>query len=536
MHTIKTLLGLEFKSKFGSSGLKDKKAVIRLVVSLAFFALVIYFLYAGAKLIFGMFDVAGMARQALTLIFTLLFILFCVMGVSNTIKVLYYKGDNLILMRFPVTDGEVFISKTLFLLISQTAITIGSVVPMLLAYGVTVGVDSFFYAMIPAVIFFLIAIPYFISNVLAIPFMHLTNRIRNRFGLIIAMLAVFIAGMFACYMLIFSSIVTFLNDSSLTIFSGEVVDMIKGMTYYFIPTKYFADLLLKQEVYFAMPALIGLTGALGAGTVAVITKMYSKTLLKNVEIEGSAFKKITVNKPRPVFVALLKKEFIQIFRSVNYSFQYFVLACAMPVMVYFCNDIVTAIAKQSVGEQAAMGISILVMLIFATVITSFSATSVTREGNNFYQTKVLPVPIRTQLLSKFVIYAIVSFSATLICVTALAIAGYISALNALWLFGITESLALAMTLRSMKYDIKKPNFNMVGEGELVSNNTNTGLAMGFGFLVAIVMGLTSIFAAYFLTQTYMYLICSGLAVLIIAYCLLTFFYKVTKRYNAIVHR
>ncbi|MFA5449071.1 MAG: hypothetical protein WC292_01335 [Clostridia bacterium] len=534
MNIILTLTKLEFRGKFSGFSATSKKSWAKLAFGLLFYAALLYVIYAVGGVLFRMFDKAGIAYEALVIIFTILFIILLITGISSTIKVLYYKGDNLILMRFPVSGSEIFISKTLFLAISQFVTTATIVVPVLLAYANVIPVGQMFYNSIPVSVLFLVLIPFLLSNILAIPIMHLTNKIRNKFGLIIILLSILVAGMFAIYMFLFSKVVDFMKNDSFSVFSPEFVYTIQQTAKYLIPTKYFADILLHNEMYFAYPALIILTGISLAGMILVINLIYQKTLLGNIEIEGSAFVRKTKNKKKSIFAALLCKEFIQVFRSVNYSFQYFVLAVAMPVMVYFCNSIALKLGENTIGEQISVGMTLLVMLIFATVITSFSATSVTREGNNFYHTKIMPVPIRTQLLAKFVMYLLVSLTANLICVFILIVTKMMEANVAWWVFGIVQMLSIGITLRSMRYDIKKPHFNLSGEGEVVNATANTTASVLLGFVVAVTVGMLSMVTAYMLSLPISMIICTLLSVLIFLYCVAVYSINLKKTYEKIV--
>ena len=116
--------------------------------------------------------------------------------------------------------------------------------------------------------------------------MHLTNCIRNKFVILIIGMSVIMSLVFAVYMIVFDKIVTFLKDSSLSVFSEEVVAIIKEVVKNFIPTKYFADLLLRQNLFVSYFTLGALMVFFLAGMIAVIAKLYQKTLLKNIEVEG----------------------------------------------------------------------------------------------------------------------------------------------------------------------------------------------------------------------------------------------------------
>lgn len=538
---IRTLLKLEIKNRFGN--LKaGKNAWLKALGTAVLLVAIVYGLYLVAGIFFRMFDKAGIAYEALVMVYTLFFIFMLAMGLSGTTKVLYYKGDNEILMRYPVSGEEVFVSKTLFLILSQTMITVVAVTPFLLAYAEVAELGTEFYSMMPVSLLFMILIPFLLSNILAIPAMHFTNRIRNKFAFIIICLALLVTVMFAVYMVLFDKIVEFMNDSDFSVFDEEVVVIIKRVCKYLIPTKYFADILLGKQLYIAYPVLVMLTSLSLIGTIFVIVKLYPKTLLNNIEVEGSAFRHVTRNRKRTVFGTLLHKEFLQVFRSVNYSFQYFVLACAMPVMVYFCNSITMRLGEDRVGEQIALGMTMLVMLIFATVIISFSATSVSREGDNFYHTKIAPVSIRTQLFAKFLMYLIVSVLSNGIGVAVLIFTEQITWKIGLWLYVVVEALSIGLTLDAMHMDIKKPYFNLSGEGEVVNNNASTTMAVGLGFVVAIAESVTCMLLSWSAYSdanggeadlNTMYIVCSAMALIFLVGSILIYSINLNKDYNKI---
>lgn len=493
---IRTLLRLEIKNRFSNYSLTDFKSYLKLLFTIVLLGAVIYAIYWVAGLFFEMFETGGMLYEALVLLVTAIFIFMLFTGISSTIKVLYYKGDNEILMRYPVSGAEVFISKTLFLFLSQFIVTTVVMAPFLVAYASVSGLGLAFYVKIPVPILLMVFINFFLSNILAIPIMHLTNRIRNKFILIIIGLAILVTAGFALYMLLFNSMVTYMNDTAFSVFSDDMVAVIETVAKWLIPAKYFADVMVGKELYIAYPALIGMLGLSLIGMIFIIYFLYAKTLLNNVEVEGSAFKHVTKNRRRPIFVTLLRKEFLQVFRSVNYSFQYFVLACAMPVMIYFCNEITGRLGENQIGEQIALGMTMLVMLIFATVITSFAATSTSREGDNFYHTKVAPVSIRKQLFAKFTMFFLVSVAANAVCAVVLYFTKQVNLTDAIWLFVMVELVAIAETLIAMRMDIAHPYFNLSGEGEVVNNNASTTLAVAMGFAVAVVIGIICMFLGY----------------------------------------
>ena len=115
---IRTLLRLELKNRISGNS-QSKNSWLKYIGYPILLAVVIYGIYYVGCMLFEMFDKAEIAYESLVLVYTVFFLFMCFIGTSSTIKVLYYKGDNEILMRYPVSGTEVFISKTLFLIITQ---------------------------------------------------------------------------------------------------------------------------------------------------------------------------------------------------------------------------------------------------------------------------------------------------------------------------------------------------------------------------------------------------------------------------------
>lgn len=583
---------MEITNRFGRLSIKNFKSIFKILVTLVFAAALFAFVLWAAQIFFEMFAKAGLAYEALVIFFTLVFLVLVFTSISSTIKVLYYKGDNEILMRFPVSGTEVFCAKTIFLVLSQAAVTILIVVPFLIAYSLVCPMTTSYYVAIPIVVFFMIFVPFFLANVLAIPFMHLSNKIRNKFALIIIVLAVIVTLLFFAYTLVFEKMVLYLrSDKEFSVFNSETIIVIKNVVKYLIPTKYFAGMMVGQfettqiinretvtvisgeNRLLSYLVFIVIFEVCAIGTFLVIKYLYQKTLLNNVEVEGSAFTKKTSNRPRSIFSTLMHKEFVQVFRSINYSFQYFVLACAMPVMVYFCNRIAIAIGRDDIGYKIIPGLTLLVMMIFNTVIISFSATSVTREGGNFYHTKVMPVSIKTQLAVKFTMYILVSFVANTVTFLIILFTRQMMEdptlpldwLTPLLIYVIVTLLSVGITLISMRYDVRRPRFNLNGEGELVNNNSNTTASILLGVLSAVFYGIVGMVTPYFMKQIleliqvgfvlylpeyeflppvfmtdptmvtpFILCVLACFALLFLVYAVLRYIIKLTKTYNKIV--
>lgn len=237
-------------------------------------------------------------------------------------------------------------------------------------------------------------------------------------------------------------------------------------------------------------------------------------------------------------------------RSFNYSFQYFAMACAAPVMVFFCNRLAATMGTESIGAGIMPGLTLMVIVIFITIIVSFASTCISREGSSFYHTKVIPVSYTNQILVKFILYSLTgTISVALCCAIS---GGYytsdmgkhlLTPLDVGAIFGIAEMLVISLTCLSMVADIKSPTFNVSGDGELVAANKNVALAMIVGIVVAIAYGLFAmVFSFLPLPFGYIggskmgtiYLVLAIVSIVLLACSLTALFVNLNKRYQKII--
>ena len=293
-----------------------------------------------------------------------------------------------------------------------------------------------------------------------------------------------------------------------------------------------------------------ITAALAVAGYFVTTRTYYKIILMGVETEKVSFQKKIPNIKRSVFGTLLHREFFLILRSFNYSFQYLAMAVAAPVMVYYCNDLAATMGQNTVGAAIVPGLTLLVIIIFVSIIVSFASTSISREGNSFYLTKIVPVSYTQQILAKLFLYAAVgTASVVLSCIVVAAAFGtdragnLLTSLDVGCIFIISEMIVLALTCLAISADVKSPTFNVVGDGEMVSANKNMVLSLIVGILVAAVFGVfTMVFSFLPLsigTVTIVdsmgdiYAILSAISVVILAGSVAALFVNLEKRYQRI---
>ena len=390
------------------------------------------------------------------------------------------------------------------------------ILPFYVSFGIVAGSAGFtitkgYYAEVIVDIFLISLIPFSLANILAVPVMMVVNKLKNKHLLMLIILIVLLVGAFVAYMDIISMILRYFQSESVSIFSPQMIANYKKFGSLAYPFKWYANMLSGTILAGLSTKDIGLSflyvalvtiGLLVAGFFVTV-KLYYKTILWGIEGTKEAFKLKTRMSVHSQFEASLRREFLLIYRSFNYSFQYLAMAVAAPVMVYYCNNLAVEFGSASVGPKIVPGLSLLVIIIFSTMIVSFAATTISREGSEFYLTKIIPMKFSTQVISKFVLYSIVAIISVGFSALAIGLAFGPSSKNPLIriedifaILGISIMITMALTCLSVWADVKSPTFNVAGDGEMVKANKNLAIALFVGIVVAVGFGVFAIIFNY----------------------------------------
>jgi len=539
MTHLKALLRLELKSRFSHTGVPAKVLALRYVLIIVFGGL----LYAGycylMYSLLGMFHAYEYDYSALQL-FSLISLLVLVgFGTGSVIKNLFMSGDNELLLRFPVNSLSIFTCKAIVTVIIQAVGALLLTAPFYIIYGLETnrGVGYYFSALLIYVLSLVFSLS--ISILLSIPTMMVAGKFRHKHLLTLILNIVIVGGFFALYMALINAVVEFARDESLSFFSVEGMSYIANIKYVY-PISFFADALAGKNsgnpLWLAYVGSILTTAVVAVGAFFLCQKLYLKIILHNIESQGATFTRKSKNKPCKPLTAVLKREWRDIFRSSNYSFQYLVMALAAPIMVYSCNKLAGTVASNNLDTITQPMITMLVMLIFVTITVSFAGSCISREGGSFYLTKVSPVPVGQQVLVKTGLYLFVAYVSIILSLGTVMATKNLPVGDGFLIMANCALFALALTAFAVRLDIAKPQFPVGGEGEVVNGNFATFIALLVGFALSVGEGIFGLvgFVLWYPPFTYgmLSLINGVLAIAAVTWLLV----KLPYHYNNIVQR
>ena len=537
MKEFKTLFRLELKSRFGTRGNSRPVATAFKVLLFLAIAALVYLLYIfGIDQIISMFVLYNMGTEFLILFIALSMLILMLFGISSVIKNLFRSGDNELLMRFPVSAAAVFASKISIFVMYQVIFTIVVELPVFIIFGLTTKQAWTYYVLMPVVMVFIIALPLAISNLLAIPVMQISSRTKNMFTLSLLVSVIMVAVGFAIYMRVIQGVVDYMKEEAMSFFSKDTMVIVSKAAKYIYPANFFAYMLIGQWRLGSSLISLAVVAAFVVGAVFLNKQHYLSTILRDIEGGGATFTKVTKNKVRTPALSVLYREFLDIFRSSNYSFQYLCMAVAAPVMVYSCNRLAATMGKNSIGAVIVPALALMVMLIFCSIILSFAASSVSREGENFYLTKIVPVSYRTQVLIKLALYMSVSTVSILITAIVIWATGQVNAPFAFGAFAIAFFISIAVTCFAVRLDVGRPQFAVGGDGELSVGNASTFVTLFVGFTISVLYGLFGMVGIFFIGRLKTFLILGAISVALAGVSVFWLMFGLEDRYERISQR
>ena len=535
MRQFLTLLKLEFLTN--SIRIKDGVGVFSKIKKIVF--LTLGFLVIAGLLLYAINSIINVSLEAnlkqefivyYSLIVQVVQILF---GLSITTKTLYFKNDINIL-KLPVKGKMLFLAKISYLFIYEFVFSTALTLPVFILFGIKTAQPIFYYfLLVPNTIIFPI-IPFLIALLLSVPTMYLVGYIKNKFIVMLILYVVFLSLGFLLYIYALKFILGILNSDSIKdVFSSGTIFNIKQFSNYFVFSILFKNCLLYYKFWQSILITALIIIVLGISIIVVADKVYLKRILANNEGGEKAYNNTSKIKDRSVGGALFFREFTTIFRSTNYAFQYLTVVITTPLMVYFSSEIALNIGVSLIGDGILPGIIVLVLIMFLSMGTSFAATSVTREGQNFFHTKIIPVSYKKQISVKFFTYIIVSIPSIFVSCFVLYFANFISIIMCL-LIGISVSIIIIGNIcKSILIDIKKPQFMYLEGAEITTNTKNVNSSISVGFLIATIMGVGCIALSFFVSIPSMYLALFGFGIPFASYEIFRLFYKIEKRYGGI---
>lgn len=533
MKTILALLKLQIDNKTDLLKVSSPK---KMLLSILKVVLTLTIATVGVKLAFqavfgkgvfiteGIISILLLITQAISLFF----------AIGNIIQTLYLSRDNQMLICLPVTPNQLFISKILLIYLREVAVNASICIPLFIALALQGSLGFVFYISLPLLILMLPILPIVLASFLSIPIMSLIQFLKKHVVLSIVSLLTVVAVCFWGYVSVIAKVAgnfDLFNDQ-IKIFN-MINQTVASLSKHIVLYMQLAKATLSFGQWFWYPLFLVLCVALSTLTILIIRPLYFKIAMSSLEnTVRSKEKKSKFKKTNPFF-SLIKKEALCIFRSPTDIFEYFLFTLLMPFMVFSYDKLLSTLAVSPEGVNMISGAHVMALAILAMLSNLSSASAISRDGGNFYTSKIIPINYYAQIFAKMTFNALFTGGALLVTM----VISFFSEGAVAWQIVMGTVAVMFASIGhiawSIDMDINNPTVNLQGNEDSSITSKSTPKSMVAGLIIGFVLGMIVILMSDFKSLMLPYLIIIALSVVFAIYRVYMLILRIHLRYDKI---
>ncbi len=531
---MREFIRLQLKLKWGFNRNNNKASAIMTALATLFAViLVLALVWALSYVLRASLEVT--TKQLAQLFLTLIMVGLTVVATGMQTRRLYRPGDLLITARFPLSPFKLFAG---YLILNYIDLSIYSAIlllPVMIVFGLAMHCLTAAYLLgVLLGVLLMPMIPFALSIFIAVPAVSIMSLLERHGIVRLIVFILFLVGAFALYYYLLTVLSQFFihrnwETGTLEIWEG----LLRGLDAYYNPAYYLGNVIFFERfalglgVYLAVSALLIACGVALARTVSANFRM--KALNGG---NGIPPKHTEIDNYKSGF-AIFRNGIKEIMRTKTYSYFYLGVAISTPVMVFFCNRLVTMVGEAQIGSGINFGASMLVVAVFMAMICSFTGTVLSVEGKNFYITKLVPVSFRKQLLIKGFLNIGVSAVALLISAAVIWGLEFVNGAELGVLVASQLILATGLVFNGINLNLANPNLKPKANGE--AEEINITYMLIIGLVIAAIMGACTIIFPRVIENGKMmaYLIAVSVALIYAGVNIIVFGFTAQRKYQKI---
>ena len=470
----------------------------------------------------------------LVLFLTILLGVSVIVSLNKARKVLYQRKDSEILLHLPVVTEEVVISKVVFIYINNVIINFVVSFPLLCCYCATRGFKPPMYvlsALYPVLIgLFTCGITLMLVSV----YNHVYKFIKDKPWLQILLGSLLVIALCFAYKYVLELFINLINNAQFdSMFGKGFIDSLAKASKFFIPVFNIADIICQSNnilpnicIFLGSTLLVLVLG------FVIVGISYSRFLKREFSENrsGKSSSKVKPMKLETPIKALIKKEFVLLFRNSNYIFSFTSLLIMQPFLAFV---VISTLNKLMYGNMEMFlvyfpelinGLNLVLILLFASVIATSAMDVYSREGRALIVSKYIPISPIKQTFIKLIVPVTLSVISLFVTATLLVSFSEISVLIYFISFVMGLILIVSLAISGVYIDLKKLNSTKTSNIEYLS----TFLSV---FLPLLLFGLHLLMMFYHLSNAILYCVLVGIMILILVPLVLTFKHVVNKNFK-----
>lgn len=443
-------------------------------------------------------------------------------GLKSMLGTVYMSNDSDMLLALPLKTVTIFLSKLAVCYIVEFFSTLVMLAATLLPLGIGLSAGAGYFAALIFGAFLIPLISLLAVAILSVPLLLVSNLFRNKGAVGTIIYVLLFGALMALYMWFVVSMgwgTGDFNGADVGAMLDGILESVSSAAAYLYPNVWLSGAFtaatfggwIGNFALFLLSALV----LLGL-TVLLSGKIFLWNMRKSQENAGKGGKKTTYkfaggNK----ISSLLAADFKNMLRTSSLGFYCLTQVVVIPVCV-----VIYCLALKDVGGEGEMQnllsmVSRVMLVIMGPMTCVTAASSVSREGENFYLIKTLPVKPSQYALSKLIISLIFNGAAFALSVVFecifVKIGIVVGLLDFLTVFCASAGVSAALVL----IDMKNPRLKWTTVQQGLKNNPSSlwGMLVGFvaGGVLTVVVVLSALDGWTFVGQLVNLLLGAGMA-------------------------
>ena len=395
----------------------------------------------------------------LTLFLFIISILMMIFSIIQARKLFFNKMDMEQLNVHPVSNGQIIASKLIFLFAMHYITTLMFTYPLFISYGLTFYKPTFFYyiALFYPVLSFIFEVG--VALILVYPIKLLADWLKKHLVIQFSASMILMLTLTFLYSKVLTVFIQLVASNNLTaIFTPDFIDKLLSMRKFFLPTRFLVELFIDGSARTMFPFILMALGVFSLGlTTSIMSFRYFKNSVNSVSKLKKEYKLKLINPTK----ALVKKEFILLFKDSGYILSFTGLLVIQPFLAYMVISALNTIFTSgtfayylSMLPNFIPLIDVLLIMLFTLIISQGANSYIAMENQNVRLMKILPISAHKQLFIKVIIPFTLSFVSLFITTIALFIGKVITLNTFIFALVLTTILLAIFDLVSLFEELK----------------------------------------------------------------------------------
>jgi hypothetical protein len=375
--------------------------------------------------LYGVADKEGRVFDLLSVTYLVIVVIGSVYGALKINETLAKSSDYELLLHLPLKFSDILMSKLTVIFVKLFVFVNTLVIPCNVTVGIQAGITSTFWLSSVPAYFSLPVFAFLPAVIVALPLRYVTTWIKRSPLAVVVTYTVLIAGavfLYSKFLLLLRGM--FESGSVKFLLNENTVMTMTHLANVAYPASLAANAAIGRK--FVLNLLLMLLVCAGAlmCVYGISYFAFSSAVKHTMSSRGGGHAKSVMTDG--LLRSLVKKEFVTVFRTPQYAFQYVAVTVTLPLIVFVCTSLFSEFVMRLIGMNFNLEICILIISMLSVVTNSFCAGNISRDGEMFLRLKTTPLSCKKIIFAKVLFCSVTNAFAIFTSCLVMWLVGFVS--------------------------------------------------------------------------------------------------------------